>query len=84
MGEAHRRRVLAVFGQAYWLGWMLVLAASLGLASAVVTALEGQLTTLSEPLLFRPSSFHVTIWLLIASLELRRTNEPVTAFGAAK
>lgn len=65
--------------QRKWLGWMLVLAAALGLASAIVTALEGQLTTLSEPLLFRPSSFLVTIWLLIASLQLRRTEEPVTA-----
>lgn len=65
--------------QRKWLGWMLVLAAALGLASAIVTALEGQLTTLSEPLLFRPSSFLVTIWLVIASLDLRRTNEPVTA-----
>ncbi len=66
-------------GKRNWLGWMLVLAAALGLASAIVTALEGQLTTLSEPLLFRPSSFLVTIWLLIASLELRRTDQPALA-----
>lgn len=66
-------------GKRNWLGWMLVLAAALGLASAIVTALEGQLTTLSEPLLFRPSSFLVTIWLLVASLELRRSGEPATA-----
>ncbi|MFP3881622.1 MAG: hypothetical protein ACLFRT_09650 [Actinomycetota bacterium] len=65
--------------QPQWLGWMLVLAAALGLASAIVTALEGQLTTLSEPFLFRPSSFLVTIWLLIVSLQLRRTDQPAAA-----
>lgn len=69
-------------GKRNWLGWMLVLSAALGLASAVVTALEGQLTTLSEPLLFRPSSFLVTIWLLIASLELRRTDQSATVSGS--
>lgn len=68
--------------QRAWLGWMLVLAAALGLASALVTALEGQLTTLSEPLLFRPSSFLVTIWLLMASLQLRRTDQPASVPGS--
>lgn len=62
-----------------WLGWMLVLAAALALTSAVVTAVEGQLTTLSEPFLFRPATFLVTIWWIVASLELRRAGEPVTA-----
>ena len=64
-----------------WVGWILILAAALGLASAVVTALEGQLTTLSEPFLFRPATFLVTIWIAVASLELRRTGEMVTAPG---
>lgn len=65
-----------------WLGWMLVVAAALGLASTVVTALEGQLTTLSGPFLFRPATFLVTIWWVMASLDLRRTGEPVTAPGS--
>ena len=40
--------------------------------------LGGQLTTLSEPLSFRPSSFLVTIWLMVTSLHLRRTHQPAS------
>lgn len=66
---------LAESGQRRWVGWMLLVGATLALASAIVTALEGQLTTLSEPFLFRPSSFLLTIWLLVASLDLRAAKE---------
>ena len=55
----------------HWVGWILLVAAVLAMSSFVVTALEGQLTTLSEPFLFRPSTFLWTIWLLVAGLELR-------------
>ena len=60
-------------GAGRWLGAVLLLVAVLVAASATVTALEGQLTTLSEPGLFRPASFLFTAWLLIASVQLRRT-----------
>lgn len=62
--------------------WLTVLLAAGGLlaaASAVITASEGQLTTLSEPILFRPSTITFTVWLFVASFDLRRAGEPATA-----
>lgn len=59
-------------GRHRWLGALLALGGLLAAASVVVTAVEGQLTTLSEPLLFRPSTVTITVWLVVASLDLRR------------
>ncbi len=54
------------------------LGAVLALASVLTTALAGQLTTLSEGGLFRPSTVAFTIFYLWISLRLRRS-EAVTA-----
>lgn len=58
-------------GRRRWLGWLMLAGAGLALASATIIALEGQLTTLSEPILFRTSTFAFTLWVLVGSLDLR-------------
>lgn len=55
-----------------WLTALLALGGILATVSAVVTATEGQLTTLSEPILFRPATLTYTVWLVVAGLDLRR------------
>lgn len=64
-------------GRHRWLGWLMLVASGLALASAVIIALEGQLTTLSEPVLFRTSTFAFTLWLIVACLDLRRASDEV-------
>lgn len=54
-------------------------AAALSLASAFITALEGQLTMLSEPVLFRSATLLFTLWLLVASLDLRAREKAAVA-----
>ncbi len=54
------------------IGWLAVVGAVLALAAVLVAAVEGQWTTLSEPLLLRPSTVAFTIWMLVASVQLRR------------
>ncbi len=62
-----------------WLAVLLAVGGLLAAASAVITASEGQLTTLSEPILFRPSTITFTVWLFVASFDLRRAGEPTAA-----
>lgn len=58
-------------GRHRWLGVVLAVGGLLAAASVVTTAVAGQITTLSEPLLFRPSTITITVWLVVASLDLR-------------
>lgn len=58
-------------GRRRWLGCLLLVGAALAAGSTIVTAVEGQLTTLSEPLLFRTSTLPLTVWLFAASMDLR-------------
>lgn len=51
-------------GRRRWLGALLAVGGLLASASVVITAVEGQLTTLSEPLLFRPATIIITVWLV--------------------
>lgn len=54
------------------LALLLALGAAFGLASLLATALAGQLTTLSEGWLFRPSTVAFTVFYLWIGLRLRR------------
>lgn len=65
-------------GRHRWLGAVLAVGGLLAAASVVATAGAGQLTTLSEPLLFRPSTVSITLWLVVASLDLRKGHGAAT------
>lgn len=58
------------------------LGAGLALAFTLATALAGQLTTLSEGGLFRPSTIAFTISYLWISFRLRRSHTVMAAAGA--
>lgn len=66
-------------GQPRWLSLVALVGAGFAVASVLVTTLEGQLTTLSEGGLFRPSTVAFTIWFLVVSWRLRKVQTVVSA-----
>jgi hypothetical protein len=61
-------------GRRRWLGVLLLVCGALGFAFVFTIALQGQLTALSEGLLFRPSTAGFTLWLVATAWGFARTS----------